>query len=195
MDSRLIMDGYTFDIHINCCLVLDAQADVRFKYDLLEVGPLNMIRFDVVNKVRAAVRSISSSPVPLNWWTEFSSWQDFRALLRTGSRLSMHTVVETLNYKLEAIEIADAYVETIDENGNIEIELSESTDELLQAFTIRAKRKKLRSLKDVAAYNVGQCLSCHSDVEDLQVPISLRKLVETFVIKFSGDYIFDLNEN
>ena len=89
MDSRLIMNGYTFDIHINCCLVLDAQADVRFKYDLLEVGPLNMIRLDVVNKVRAAVRNISSSPVPLNWWTEFSSWQDFRGLLRTGSRLSM----------------------------------------------------------------------------------------------------------
>ena len=195
MDSRLIMNGYTFDIHINCCFVLDAQADVRFKYDLLEVGPLNMIRFDVVNKVRAAVRSISSSPVPLNWWTEFSSWQDFRALLRTGSRLSMHTVVETLNYKLEAIEIADAYVETIDENGNIEIELSESTDELLQAFTIRATRKKLRSLKDVAAYNVAQYLSCHSDVEDLQVPISLKKLVEPFVITFSGDYIFYLNEN
>ena len=195
MDSRLIMNGYTFDIHINCCLVLDAQADVRFKYDLLEVGPLNMIHFDVVNKVRAAVRSISSSPVPLNWWTEFSSWQDFRALLRTGSRLSMHTVVENLNHKFEAIEIADAYVETIDENGNIEIELSESTDELLQAFTIRAKRKKLRSLKDVAAYNVAQYLSCHSDVEDLQVPISLKKLVKPFVITFSGDYIFDLNEN
>ena len=195
MDSRLIMNGYTFDIHINCCFVLDAQADVRFKYDLLEVGPLNMIHFDVVNKVRAAVRSISSSPVPLNWWTEFSSWQDFRALLRTGSRLSMHTVVENLNHKFEAIEIADAYVETIDENGNIEIELSESTDELLQSFTIRAKRKKLRSLKDVAAYNVAQYLSCHSDVEDLQVPISLKKLVKPFVITFSGDYIFDLNEN
>ena len=107
----------------------------------------------------------------------------------------MHTVVENLNHKFEAIEIADAYIETIDENGNIEIELSESTDELLQAFTIRAKRKKLRSLKDVAAYNVAQYLSCHSDVEDLQVPISLRKLVEPFVITFSGDYIFDLNEN
>ena len=102
-------------------------------------------------------------------------------------------------YKLEAIEIADAYVETIDENGNIEIELSESTAELLllllQAFTIRAKRKKFRSLKDVAAYNVAHYLSCHSDVEDLQVPISLKKLVEPFVITFSGDYILDLNEN
>ena len=107
----------------------------------------------------------------------------------------MHTVVENLNQIFDAMEIADAYVETIGENGNIEIELSESSDELLQAFTLRAKRKKLRCLKDVAAYNVGQCLSCHSDVEDLQIPISLRKLVETFVIKFSGDYIFDLNEN
>ena len=53
----------------------------------------------------------------------------------------------------------------------------------------------MRSLKDVAAYNVAQYLSCHSDVEDLQVPISLKKLVKPFVITFSGDYIFDLNEN
>jgi hypothetical protein len=195
VDSRLIMNGYIFDIHINCCFVLDNQVDDEFKYDLLEVGPLNMISFDVLNKVRAVVRSISSSPVPLNWWTEFSSWQDFRALLRTGSRLSIHTVVENLNQQFEAIENADAYVETIDENGNIEVELSESTDELLQAFTIRAKRKKLRSLKDVAAYSVAQYLSCNNDVKDLQVPISLKKLVKPFVITFSGDYIFDLNEN
>jgi hypothetical protein len=58
----------------------------------------------------------------LNWWTEFSSWQDFRALLLTGSRLSIHTVVEIVNQKLENIE-------TIDEKGNIEVELSETTDE------------------------------------------------------------------
>ena len=89
----------------------------------------------------------------------------------------------------------DAYVETVDENGNIEVEISESDDDILQAFTIRAKRKKMRRLKDVAAYNVAQCLSCQSDVEDLEVPISLRKLVRPFVITISGDYIFDLNEN
>jgi hypothetical protein len=112
-----------------------------------------MISFDVLNTVRAAVRSISSSPVPLNWWTEFYSLQDFRALLCTGNRLSIHTVVENLNHKLEAIENADPYVETIGLTGNIEFELSESTDELLQAFTIRAKRKELRRLKDFATVN------------------------------------------
>ena len=56
-----------------------------------------MISFGVVKKVRAAVRSISSSLISLNWRTDFSSWQDFRALLRTGTRLSMHTVVENVN--------------------------------------------------------------------------------------------------
>ena len=191
----MIMNGYIFDIHINCCFVIDNQVEDGFKYDLLEVGPLNMIGLEILNKVRAVVRSISSSLVPLNWWTEFSTWQDFKALLRTGNRLSIHTVVENLNRKLEAIENVDAYVETIDANGNIEVEISESNDDILQAFTIRAKRKKMRRLKDVAAYNVAQYLSCHSDVEDLEVPISLRKLVRPFVITISGDYIFDFNEN
>jgi hypothetical protein len=91
------MNCYVFDIHSNCCFILDNQVDDGFKYDLLEAGPLNMISLDVLKKVKAASRSISSSPVPLNWWTEFSSWQDFRALLRTGSRLSIHTVVENVN--------------------------------------------------------------------------------------------------
>ena len=74
-------------------------------------------------------------------------------------------------HQLEAIENVDAYVKTIDENGNIGVELSETTDEFLQAFTIRAKRRKLRRLKDVAAYNDAQYLTCPSDVEDLVVPI------------------------
>jgi hypothetical protein len=92
----------------------------------------------------------------LNWWTEFSTWQDFRALLRAGNRLSILIVVENLN---------------------------------------RAKRKKMRRLKDVAGYNVAQYISWHSDVEDLEVSISLMKLVRPFVITISGDYIFDLIEN
>jgi hypothetical protein len=69
------------------------------------------------------------------------------------------------------------------------------TDELLQAFTIRAKKKKLQRLKDVAAYIVAQYLSCHSDVEDLQVPFSLRELVKPYGVTIPGDSLFDLNEN
>jgi hypothetical protein len=101
-------------------------TDDGFKYDLPEVRPLNMISLDVVKKVRAAIRSISSSPIPFNWWTELSFCKDFRVLLRTGSRFSVHTVVENVNQKLEAMENVNAYVETIDENGNIEVELSKN---------------------------------------------------------------------
>ena len=39
----MIMNCYIIDIHINCCFILDNQIDDGFKYDLLEVGPLNMI--------------------------------------------------------------------------------------------------------------------------------------------------------
>jgi hypothetical protein len=46
---------------------------------------------------------------------------------------------------LEAIENGDAYVETIDENGNIEVDNSESNDDILQSFTIRANRKNMLS--------------------------------------------------
>ena len=36
---------------------------------------------------------------------------------------------------------------------------------------------------------------CDEDVAILQIPNSVKKLVRHFVIKFSEDYIFDLNEN
>jgi hypothetical protein len=55
---------------------------------------------------------------------------------------------------LEAIENMDAYIETIDENGN------------------------MRRLKDVAAYNVAQYLSCYSDVEDLEVQDVPKKIYQ-----------------
>ena len=82
----------------------------------------------------------------------------------------------------------DAYGEPIDENGNIDVEISESNDDILQGFRIRAKWKKFNKLKDVAAYKVAQYISCDRDVKDLRVPISLRKLVKLFVVTISGVY-------
>ena len=61
-----------------------------------------------------------------------------------------------------ALENVDNHVESIDENGKIEVEISESNDDIWRAFTIRATVKKLRRLKDVAAQNVAQYLICHS---------------------------------
>ena len=71
------------------------------------------------------------------------------------------------------------------EPSSIEIEISEEHGDILQAFTISASRNRL---------NVAQHLNCDEEVDILQIPNSLKKLVSQFVVKFSRDYIFDLNE-
>ena len=81
-------------------------------------------------------------------------------------------------------EGSEAYVENIDENGNIEIEITENNDFILQSFTVKASRKKLKRLKEVAAYNVRQCLCSEDDVNFLNLPKTLEKLVKKFVKKF-----------
>ena len=88
----------------------------------------------------------------------------------------------------------EAYIENIDENGNILIEITENNDFILQSFTVKASRKKLKRLKKVAAYNVGQCLCSEHYVNWLNLPKTLEKLVKKFVNTFSGDYINDLYE-
>ena len=46
-------------------------------------------------------------------------------------------------------------------------------------------------MKEVAAYNVGQCLDCENDAESLNLPKTLEILVKKFVNTYSGDYITD----
>ena len=94
-------------------------------------------------KASSQHRFLSTGRIELSWC------QDWRALLHTVSKLSIHKIVENLNRELEAIESVNAYIGTIDENGSIEIEISEEHGDILQAFTIRANRKRLRTLKKV----------------------------------------------
>ena len=188
------MNCYIFDVHINSCFLADTRYEdgiLFYSHDLVQVGPLNMICSEVISAVKRKARMISSYNVPVNWWTDFSSWQDFRGLLRSGIKLAIHEVVENLNRNLVTQEGFEAYVENIDENGNIEIEITENNSYILQSFTVKASRKKLKRLKEVAAYNVGQCLDCENDAEFLNLPKTLEILVKKFVNTYSGDYITD----
>ena len=65
----------------------------------------------------------------------------------------------------------NSYVGTF-ANENIEIEISEDNEDILQVFTIRANKKRIRRLKEGADYNVAQYVSCDSDVDCLQIPKS-----------------------
>ena len=186
------MNCYIFDIHIDCCFIADRRWDsgiIFYCHDLLEIGPLNMICSGVLSIVKSQVRAISSLDVPVNWWTEFSSWQDFRGLLRTGTKLAIHEIVENFCRSFVALENIGADIVNIEENGNVEIVLSEDNEYILQSFTLRASRKRLRRLKDIAAYNVGQCLVCESDVDHIILPQTLQILVKKFIILAFTFYI------
>ena len=118
-----------------------------------------------LSRVKSNVRLISLVKVPSNWWTEFSSLQDY-----TGITLKIHEIVKNFNKHFETDEDIDAYFKNIDENGNLEIGLSENNEYIFQSFTIRASRIRLRILKEIAAYNVGQWLSSDRDLEHLHLP-------------------------
>ena len=81
--------------------------------------------------MKTAVQSISSSPV--------------------------HLKINFPNGK--TLENVEGHVETIDDNGQIEIEVSEDNDDILWVLTIRAKMNRIRRMKEVASYNVAQYLT------------------------------------
>ena len=57
---------------------------------LVEIGPLNLSDPYHLEAIKYTIRKISSTSVTSNWWTEFSSWEDFHGLLRTVTKLSVH---------------------------------------------------------------------------------------------------------
>ena len=129
-----------------------------------------------LSEVVSKVRSISLVDVPMDWWTEFSSWHDFRGFLWTGTKLKIHEIVKNFSKRFETVDDIDAYIENINKNGNLEIGLSENNEYIFQSFTIRASRKRLRRLTEIAAYNVGQCLSCESDIENFVIYLNIFTL-------------------
>ena len=103
--------------------------------------------------------------------------------------MSIHSVVSKINNRLDSIENAICTIDEIDENGNITIYLQDMLPTLLQGFMISGKRKKLRTLKQISAYNVAKCLTSENDVKKLELPTSLYKLVLLFLDTYSGNYM------
>ena len=88
---KLKINCYIFNLHINCCFKKDRRLEdgiLFYTHDLVQLGPLNLIRSEVISAVKQEIRMISSYNVPVNWWTDFSSWQDFRGLLHSGTAVN-----------------------------------------------------------------------------------------------------------
>ena len=153
----------------------------------LEIGPMNRPDQFTMKLIKQILSDITSKEVTTNWWSEFSTWEDFWGIIRSGTNLSIHKVVSRINESLESLPNSSAYIEWIDENGNIQINLEENLPSLLQEFTIIARRRKLKRLKDIAAYNVARLISDKSDIQELNLPISLNQLVEMFLDEYLRD--------
>jgi len=94
------MNIYTLDIFTNHYIdveEIDETNRIDFYLHLLEIGPLYFPEPSHLKMVKGAILNISSLSIPSNWWTGFSSWEDFFGLLRTGTTLPIHSVVLDVN--------------------------------------------------------------------------------------------------
>ena len=131
--------------------------------------------------IELSVWKISLLSIPSNWWTGFSSWEDFFGLMCTGTKLPIHSVVLKVNRSLERVECGICTIDHVSENGDISIDLHEDFPTLMKGYQINANRKQLRTLKQIAAYNVAKCISNNSDVQSLYIPMSLYKIDSIFL--------------
>ena len=182
------MNIYTFDIFFNHCISLE-HIGLTTHWHLVEIGPLNMPETVNLNIIKDSIRNISSIPVTSKWWLEFSTWEDYNELVRTGTTLSVHSVVTELQRRFQMVENGTCSIENINENGNIMIDLFENLPTVLKGYQITAKRRNLRTLKQIAAFNVAKNISTLGDIQMLQIPQSLHEIVNTFLDTYSGDYM------
>ena len=182
------MNVYTYHISLTNYRKIEkieVNGQVIFKCEYVEIGPFKLPDPYMVKIIKEILSDIPSDSVNSSWWIDFSTWQDFHGVLRSGTKLSLHSVVSKIEEKFKLL--ADCYLDWIDENGNIMIDLYEESSEIDQTFEITARRRKLRRLEHIAAYNVAKQLSGKSDAEELPLPKTMKKLIIMYLDTFSVD--------
>ena len=102
-------------------------------------------------------------------------------------------MVERIGSEYGKIDNIKATLEMIDDNGNMEIMITEDTQDMLQGFKVKARRRHQRRLKDISAFNIAPHLAIEGDIESLNIPESVKPLVKKFLVTFSGNYMIDMN--
>ena len=113
--------------------------------------------------IRQLLTDIPHSIVTNNWWSDMS---EGRSAINSGLKL---------------LKLESAFVEEIDDIGNLTIKIEESSPTTFQEFTILADIKTLERLKDIAAYNLARSLLENNDLDNLQLPRYLNTLFASFL--------------
>ena len=165
--------------------ITEVNNQEMLKFERVEIGPFKLPNPYTVKIIKDTISDIPSKPVKSNWWVDFSNWQDFHGILRSGTKLSLHSVVSRIEENFKSLK--NGYLDLIDENGNIMIDLHETSTTIHQEFEITARRKKLRRLEHIAAFNIAQQLSGQADAQELPLPNKMKKLITMYLDTFSID--------
>ena len=179
------MNIYTFDIFPNRWTAVEKIYEpnkYRYRFHHLEIGPFNLPEPLHLAAVKEAIWNNSSHLISSKRWT------DFYELLRAGTTLSMQLVVEELNIRFDNIESATCKIHNISKNLDISMSLHEKFPTVMKRYRIMAKRKRLHTLKQIAAFNVAKCISRKDDVLRLEM-LKSYQLVAVFLDTYSGDFM------
>ena len=184
------MNIYTYHISVIDYILIKKSEEnnqIIINFDYVDVGPFQLPDSHKVGVIKDTISDIPLDSVKTNWWIDFSSWEDFHGIFRSGTKLSLHLVVMKIEDKLKKLKNCSSDIEWIDENGNITINLTENYQELHKEFRITARRKKLRRLEHIAAFNVARHILCEEDTRELPIPNPLKKVIKIYLDTFSVD--------
>ena len=179
------MNIYTYHISLRTYITkenFEENNEVMIECQPVDIGPFQLpdSYMYTVKVIKNIISEIITAPVSYNWWTDLSTWEDYHGILRSGTTLSIHSVVTKIEDKIKSL--ANCYLEWIDENGNILINLHEISSTVHQEFEITGRRKKLRRLEQIAAFNVATQLSCQSDTKDTsETYLKISKYVRRYI--------------
>jgi hypothetical protein len=128
-----------------------------------EIGPPNRPDLHKIRMIKQLLTDIPHSVVTNHWWSDMSEGRS------------------AINRGLKLLKLESAFVEEIDDIGNLTITIEESSPTIFQEFTIEADTRTLIRLEDIAAYNVARSLLDNNDLDILQLPRSLNTLVASFL--------------
>ena len=93
-----------------------------------------------------------------------------------------------IDTRLELLKNTSSFVDWIDPFGNIQITIEEASPTLFQQFTISADRKQLKKVGKHCSLHCGKMDNNESNLENLQLPRALNRLVATFLDEYPPIY-------
>ena len=98
------MNIYIYHISLTNYMILEkieVNNQVMLKFERVEIGPFRWPNPNTVKLIKDTISDIPSEPVKSNWWIDYSNWQDFHRILRSGTKLSLHSVISRIEDKFK----------------------------------------------------------------------------------------------